>query len=129
MSVPPLSRRDMERMASRFNARYGVTTSWSDEQIERALSDHGLPRLAAMPDYDDSTAARAARKQNAVSIVRGPYGSPDSPVERHRWQRVNAMHLLGHVIANHPEPRCRACRTWGASDDDDSYRKIPEDGG
>jgi hypothetical protein len=114
MSVPRLSLREIERRTLAFNERYGVTTAWTDEQIERALRDHGLPDLARMPDYDDSTEARARRKNDISSIIRGPYGSPDSPVERHRWQRVNAMHMLAHIIANHPEPRCNACRAWGA---------------
>jgi hypothetical protein len=113
MSVPPLRLHEMERRAARFNARYGVTTAWSDEQIERALSDHNLPSLATMPDYDDSTAARERRRHDPVALIRGPYGSSDSPAERHRWRRANAMHMIAHVICEHPELRCNACRDWG----------------
>ena len=41
--------RRAERLSAEFCARYGVTTAWSDEQIERALADHGLPKLEALP--------------------------------------------------------------------------------
>lgn len=90
-----------ERAAREFSARYGVTTAWSDEQIERALADHDLPILSALP----------AEPRGMMAEVAGPV-DPSDLVEAHRWQRMNAMHLLSHVML-HGGVRCTGCRDWG----------------
>lgn len=90
-----------EQQAKAFNARYGVRDTWSDEQLERALADHGLPALASLPGEPRGMMARE-------HPVRGPLGA----MAQHRWRRTNASHLLGHVIA-HGGERCDGCRDWG----------------
>lgn len=95
-----------ERLAAQFCARYGVTTAWSDEQINRALADHNLPALSMMP-----------AEPRGMMAEQYPQVGPLDAVEAHRWQRTNAMHLLAHVMLGHPEPRCDGCRAWGAPAD------------
>lgn len=115
MNVPRLTPREIERRAAAFNRTYGVTTFWPDEKIERALADHGLPSLSEMPDRDTSSAARKSTSYGVGWSLRGPIENIASPVERYRWKRTNAMHLLGHAIAEHSEEvkkACGACFDW-----------------
>ena len=104
-----------EEKAAEFARFYGAERGWTNQQLEKALADHGLPDLLSMPDYDDSTAARERRKNDPEAIVRGPYGSADSPIERYRWRRLNATHILGHVILEHPPEQIATCtcQDWG----------------
>lgn len=126
MSVPRRTPAELERLAEAFNRKHGITPPWTDEQLEAVLREYGLPPLADYPEYDDSTRAREARRHNPVALV-----SPTSGLslrQRLGWRRVNAAHVLGHIIAEHPEPRCDACRGWGI-ENTDGYRQMPEDGG
>src|SRR5262245_10555277 len=94
-----------EALAEAFRARYGVTDVWEDQQIELALADHGYPSLAALP----------AEPRGQARVLFGvPDGYvPQTDTERHTWQRLNGMHLIGHVIAEHDDRRCSGCRDWG----------------
>jgi hypothetical protein len=89
-----------EQLAAEFNARYGVTTAWTDEQLERALADHGMPALATLPP-------------GPRGIMAGDdVDDPTDEESRRRWRRSNAAHLLGHVIL-HGGTRCGGCSDWG----------------
>jgi hypothetical protein len=88
-----------EQLAEAFRTRYGVTMAWTDEQIEAALADHELPALATLP---------AEPRGKMAEHFRAPTG----PGEGHAWQRMNAMHLLGHVML-HDGQRCGGCEDWG----------------
>lgn len=100
----------MERRARKFSRGYGAGLGWSDDQINRALADHGYPDLRMMPPHDTSTAAR--QRLATYHPETSPTRSGETAIERHRWQRTNAMHLLGHIIAEHADPRCAACSDW-----------------
>lgn len=82
---------ELEQQAEAFNARYGVGTpeqpAWSDEALDQALADHGLPALSVL----------AVQAESEVRVL----------------ARERAAHLLGHLIASHPQSRCRACERWG----------------
>lgn len=89
---------EMERRAAEFNERYSVENGWTDEQLSRALVDHALPALNAIPDEPRGMMG----------------GSPFEPFDlnqRHQWRRMNAAHLLGHVIL-HDGKRCDGCENW-----------------
>lgn len=92
----------MEDAARAFALRYGVTDAWSDARLEVALFDHGLPALDGLPD----------RPQGMMAERAAPLDHAATPEARRAWQRVNAAHLLGHVIAGHPGGRCDGCRDW-----------------
>lgn len=90
-----------ELRAAEFNASYGADDGWTDEQLERALGDHGMPALGKIPDEPRGMMA----------------GSPFEPFDlnqRYQWRRTNAAHLLGHVIL-HNGTRCGGCADWGQS--------------
>lgn len=106
MTVPPLSQQRMEQLAEAFNRSYGVKASWSDKQIGRALRDHDLPKLIEMPGYGVG--------MNAEEHEHGPYGGDMDDIERHRWRRTNAMHMLGHVVAQHPAEAIESCKSCTA---------------
>lgn len=40
------------------------------------------------------------------------FPGPVAPGEERAWRRVNASHLLGHLMVHHGE-RCDGCRDWG----------------
>lgn len=94
---------EAEEKADAFRRRYGLgpEDAWTDELLDRVLADHGYPQLAALP-------------MRAEGLMRAMSQDPDptDPVEQHRWQRVNAGHLIGHAIM-HDGERCRGCITWG----------------
>lgn len=101
--MPHFSIDEMERRAAEFSKRYGAENGWSDEQLDRALSDHDLPPLSAIPSH-------------GVQRGGGPYGGPTLDAEdRRRWRRMNATHMLGHIILHNGE-RCGACKSWGVPD-------------
>jgi hypothetical protein len=87
-----------ERVATGFRRRYGVAddAAWADDQLERALADHDLPPLAVLPG-------------EPTGMMVGMAHPSDTP---ERWRRVNASHLLGHVML-HAGRRCSACAGWG----------------
>jgi hypothetical protein len=89
-----------ERLAAAFRTRYGVDDdgAWTDPQIDQALADAGLPELATLPGEPRGMMARQ-------------FPGPLSPGEDRAWRRVNAMHLLGHVMA-HGGARCGGCADW-----------------
>lgn len=102
MQVPPLTLQQMEDRAAAFNTRYGIKASWPDKQIDRALKDHGLPSLDSMPDH-------GVGAMGVMPGRYGPYGGEDDKTARRRWQRTNAMHRLGHIIAEHPAEAIASC--------------------
>lgn len=85
-----------ERMAEKFNEKYCIVGRWTDEQLDAALADNGMPTLATLPAEPTGPYVE--------TCVQGTDGRI--------WQRVNAAHLLGHVIL-HNGARCGACETWG----------------
>lgn len=93
-----------ERLAEAFRARYAVASdaAWTNQQIDQALSDHDLPPLATLPLEPRGRLAEQ-------------FPGPLAPGEGPRWQRLNAMHLLGHVML-HRGLRCGGCQDWGPSD-------------
>lgn len=93
--VPALTHREIESLSQAFNYRYGVTTSWSDRKINRALADYKLPDLSLTPDYGVGSQGDVPRTDDAE--------------ERHRIRRRNAMHRLGHIIAKHPAEAIESC--------------------
>lgn len=105
METEPAFYQRAERLAANWRRRYGVSDdgAWTDEQIERALADHGLPALANLPGE-----ARGMMRSMADS-------SDTSPEAAQQWRRVNAMHLIGHVML-HGGERCDGCRDWGEAD-------------
>jgi hypothetical protein len=87
-----------ERQAAAFRERYGLaeTDAWTDEQLGRALADHGYPPLASLPDEP-----------------RGMLAGMQSPTDRPGdWQRANAGHLVAHAML-HAGRRCGGCADWG----------------
>lgn len=73
-----------EQQAAAFNARYGADNGWTDEQLDRAIDDHNMPKLNEIPDEPRGMMA----------------GSPFEPFDlnqRHQWRRSNAAHLLVHA--------------------------------
>lgn len=92
---------EAERRAERFNARYGIHGAWTDDQLRKALADHGMPSFETIPDEPRGMMARDPSIRY-----------PSSAAGRHRWRRTNAGHLLGHVIM-HEGRRCDGCRDWG----------------
>lgn len=93
-----LTMAEMEQRASKFNARYGANFGWTDEQLERALADHAMPPLTAIPD-------------EPRGMMAGGRFDPLDLNQRHQWRRANAAHLLGHVIL-HDGRRCSGCEDW-----------------
>lgn len=89
-----------ERKALEFNERYGVDDHWTDAKFAQALADTGMPPLQKIPD-----------EPRGMMLADNP--PPYSAIERYRWRRVNAGHLLGHVIVHNGE-RCNGCKDWGA---------------
>lgn len=85
-----------ERTASELNLRYGATGGWTDQKLDQALKENGMPPLASLPD----TPQGMMREQ----------AGDESPSRT--WRRTNAAHLLGHVIL-HDGERCSGCRDWG----------------
>lgn len=90
-----------EQAADTFRARYGVGDAWTDEQIDQALAEAGYPQLSEMP-----------AEPRGMMVKLAAYAGPLTPVEQRQWRRGNAMHLLGHVLLQHPERRCDGCRDW-----------------
>lgn len=90
----------VEQLSLEFRRRYGLADdqAWTDELLEQALADHGYPPLGELPD-----------------TAQGPFAANDPLAQFHdrRWQRVNASHLLGHLILRHEGGRCVGCRDWG----------------
>src|SRR5687767_1208772 len=102
-----------ERESAKFSARYGIRGAWTDEQLDRALSDHGLPPLAQLP-----AGPRGLRVRQGRQGVQ----DPTSAADRHRWRRTNAGHLLGHVVV-HGGRRCDGCRDWGTDQAESSAQQ------
>lgn len=88
-----------ERLSRAFNARYGVESVWTDDKLDQALADHGLPSLSSLPAEPRGMMANHFKGK----LLDG---------EGHIWQRMNASHLLGHVIL-HEGTRCAGCEDWG----------------
>jgi hypothetical protein len=76
----------VDRIAARFSARYGVRHSWSDEQIERALADHGLPWLALLPGEPRGMMTKMA-----------PQFGPLDDLEAHSWLNSRLVVILGPI--------------------------------
>lgn len=81
--------------ATEFNLRYGATRGWTDQKLDQALRENGMPPLAKLPDTP-----QGMMLEQAV----------DTAPSR-AWRRVNAAHLLGHVML-HDGERCNGCREW-----------------
>lgn len=92
---------EAEDLALAFRRTYGLADDqpWTDELLDRALTDNRYPALAALPDTPQGP---------YVGMVTAGDGAPSR-----RWQRVNASHLMGHAIA-HGGGRCHGCESWGA---------------
>lgn len=101
---------EQNQQARAFARSYGLgpTQPWPDERLDQALADHGLPRLDQLP---------AEPRGQAFEIFGlSPAYVPQDDEERQNWRRVNAGHLIGHVIL-HAGERCLGCADWGTDDD------------
>lgn len=89
-----------EQQSVLFRERYslGETDAWTEQQLGQALSDHGLPPLDQLPAEPRGMLAQ-------------DFPGPVAPGEERSWQRVNAMHLIGHCIV-HEGQRCPGCEDW-----------------
>ena len=95
-----------EELAAAWNVRYGINplTGPTDAQLNGMLAEHGYPALATLPD--------GPRGKSRQFFGLPPDFEPTTDEERHGWQRLNASHLLGHQMLEHPEPRCGGCEDW-----------------
>lgn len=91
-----------EQRATAWRKRYGIgpVDAISDEKIATMLADHGYPELETLPDGPRGNIFPV--QDFSAQTARG----------RYLWQRTNAMHLIGHVMMEHPDKRCDGCRDW-----------------
>lgn len=94
--------RHAEKLADEWRARYGIGPDglWTDDQLDRALADHGFPALASLPPGP----------RGMMADVSGPQVE-DEPAVAATWRRVNASHLIGHAMLHNGE-RCGGCEDW-----------------
>lgn len=92
-----------ERLAEEFRAGYGVQDIWTDEQIDRALADAGMPAMTTLPGEPRGMMVEEAGELHEADLTDG---------ERRQWRRTNAMHLVAHAML-HGGQRCHGCQDWG----------------
>lgn len=95
----------VERLSGLWRVKYGIGPDgvWSDAQLAQALADNDLPPLDTLPGEP-----RGMMRQMAdPSELQGPL----TPKQQREWRRVNASHLIAHVMLHNGE-RCDGCRDW-----------------
>lgn len=91
-----------------FAHRYGALDGWTDEAVERALEEHGMPPIDELPTEPPFTEAEWLEYHPDQPLVADGTSPEDQAAA---WQRLNALHLLGHVMLQAGR-RCEQCVTW-----------------